>query len=99
MILDEVKDADINYETDPQYERPNTPLIVVSLALFYLSYDYFDRGSKIGNNLGDEAESEKTKLVVGGAIFLVAGIVNTIFALKSVRIYGNKNSVGLSYNF
>lgn len=98
LILDKFENTNINYETDPQYEYPNLPMLSLSAALFYLSYDFYDNGSKINGDLNPSAKSEKTKYMVGGTIFLIAGIVNTVFSLKSVRVYGDGNRIGLSYN-
>jgi hypothetical protein len=85
-------------QTEDKYESPYLPLLAVSAALAYQSYDYFKTASDI---TGDDEDSKavKTRYIVGGVIFGAATIINTIFALKKVKVIGTDNSIGLSYNF
>ena len=84
--------------TEDKYEQPYLPLLAVSAALAYQTYDYIKKASEV---TGDDEKSKeiKTRYIVGGIVFGAAAIINTIFALKKVKVTGTNNSIGLSYNF
>lgn len=82
------------------YERPNIILLSVSAALAYLSYDYIKTASDMGDVSDDsKLQDIKVRTTIGGIVFGIAAIVNTVFALKKVKVTNTINSVGLSYNF
>jgi glutaredoxin len=70
---------------------PNIYLLPVSAIAFGLTYIEF--------KLQLESGDWKPEPTILGTTFLVAGIVNTVFALKTVEVRATSNSVGMIYHF
>lgn len=92
------------------YEQPFLPLLSVSAVLLVLTWDSFDSASDIQKTIDDfkvldsdydssDLESSKVRKQVLGITCLVASVVTTIFAFKSVEVKTDLNSISVSYRF
>jgi hypothetical protein len=103
-----------DYFTERKYSYPKIFLLPISAITFGLAWDYFSQVGDIQdvidyNNKSAELsktqvdnsklESQKSRKTVLGITFLVAGIVNAVFAFERVEVTSTSNSVGLSYKF
>ena len=75
---------------------PNLYLLPVSFVSFGLAWDYLQTASEIQDSPDNSIKNRKTVL---GVVFLAAGVINTVFALKTVEVKASSNSLGLVYHF
>lgn len=86
------------------YTYPNLFLLPVSFIAFALTYDAIGDWEKLNDIINvsdsiDNLKSQRTKYYILGAMYFIAGVVNTKFAFEKVRISPGKNGVQLTYNF
>jgi hypothetical protein len=93
-----------------RYEQPYLPLLSVSAVLLALTWDSFASASDIQKSIdsfksidsdfdSSELESSKGRKQIIGITCLVAAVITTIFAFKSVEVKTDLNSISMSYRF
>ncbi len=94
----------------PSEKRPYIYLLPVSVIAFALAYDYYDQGRDlsdfigqlehdyVGNSETDLKAQMNQKYIISG-ILVVAGLVNTYFAIKPIEIVAKDNMMGITYHF
>lgn len=93
-----------------RYERPYLPLLSISAVLLALTWDSYASASDIQKTIdsfkafdnnydSSELESSKTRKQILGVTCLVAAVLTTVFAFKTVEIKTDLNSISMSYRF
>ncbi len=88
--------------------HPNIYLLPMSVVALGLAWDYFQDVSQLNQSIDSykksnsdtsEMESARNRKTVLGITFLAAGVINTVFALKTVEVKATSSSLGLVYHF
>ena len=103
-----------SFVDESDYNYPNLFMLPITFIALALTYDAIDNISEINDLIGEFEEfdeiidasdpinklkSKRTKYYVLGAVYLIAGVVNTTFAFEKVRVSPGKNGIKLTYNF
>ncbi len=96
------------YNQEVNVTYPNIYLLPLSFIALGLAWDYFEDVSQLNQSIdfykkynGDtsDLESARTRKTILGITFIAAGVLNTVFALKTVEIKASSNSLSLVYRF
>lgn len=97
----------IDAKNEPKY--PNMILLPVSLIAFALTYDSFMAASDLSKSIDEykdipevdtgDLESQRTRKIIVGSVYLIAGIFNTFICFRTIEVSAKNNSLTLSYKF
>ena len=78
---------------------PNLKLLPVSFISFALGYDYYKQAQGLKDASLAKIKTLKRRKEILCGIFFTAGIINTFFIFKRVKIKASPTQISLSYKF